>query len=100
MSLVSILCYQKLTISHKRQKLRMIACGTYSYESATTTCSDANYATLMYFLGYGLPLLSLIYSIGEYEADHSMSIQDLAIVFAQTLWSDETRWWEYGMIWR
>ena len=29
-----------------------------------------------------------------------MSIQNLAIVFAQTLWSDETRWWEYGRTWK
>ena len=38
----------------------MVACGTYVYESATTTCPDANYATLKYFLGYRRPLLLLI----------------------------------------
>jgi len=38
MPLMSILRYQKLVISHQRQKLRTIACGTYTYTSASTTC--------------------------------------------------------------
>ncbi|KAG1899468.1 Rho GTPase activation protein [Suillus fuscotomentosus] len=39
---------------------------------------DPNYATLKYFLGH-------LHKIAEYEADNSMSIQNLAIVFGQTL---------------
>ncbi|KAG2749643.1 RhoGAP-domain-containing protein [Suillus brevipes Sb2] len=39
---------------------------------------DPNYATLKYFLGH-------LHKIAEYEAENSMSIQNLAIVFGQTL---------------
>ncbi|KAG0703978.1 Rho GTPase activation protein [Suillus ampliporus] len=39
---------------------------------------DPNYATLKFFLGH-------LHKIAEYEADNSMSIQNLAIVFGQTL---------------
>jgi hypothetical protein len=41
---------------------------------------DPNYATLKYFLGH-------LYRVSQYESENSMSIQNLAIVFGPTLFS-------------
>jgi len=41
---------------------------------------DPNYATLKYFLGH-------LHRVSHYEAENSMSIQNLAIVFGPTLFS-------------
>ena len=67
----------------------MIACGTYVYASATTLAQMQ--ITLHRRIWSALVIVNHTInvqpnpccSIGEYEADNSMSIQNLAIVFAQ-----------------